>query len=367
MNIENITDYDIIKEIGRGNSGIVYKIKIDDTYYALKITKITDSDLKEKSRITREHNFFSDIGNKYPEYFTRYYGYHINNKNLISNEKLDIIIDINDIEDIEVQKYVVKHKNSNTFMYKIYDLVSIPLENIILQLSIKQIYSMIIQITNIIRLLHKNNYIHGDINLKNIGVCETNNKYIQIDDVKYETFGYIYKLIDFDTILHNKDIIYNYEKNKYPYLYEYEYLNLLNSLIKINVGIFDKYSVLKYWYLYENKSNNNYIDENYEYLLKNNKIDELYDNKYINLYIYYLKENETIVPKEDIQYIINHRHNYDDIIKYFGDKLNNCELNNGELNNKHYDKIKIIMIIIMIIIFIISIILYIILKINNIN
>ena len=44
MNIEHIKMHNIIKEIGRGITGIVYKIKIDNKYYALKISKIIDED-----------------------------------------------------------------------------------------------------------------------------------------------------------------------------------------------------------------------------------------------------------------------------------------------------------------------------------
>lgn len=332
MNIQHIKKYDIIKEIGRGITGIVYKIKIDNKYYALKISKIITEDLAENGKINREIDFFNKIGSKYPNYFTSYYGNYITTINILNNEKCDIMIDINDLENIELQNYIVKHKNTNIFIYRIYDLIDFPVEDVLYKLSINQIYSMIIQITNIIRLLHKNNYIHGDIHLKNIGVIETLEKYIEIDDIKYETYGYIYKLIDFDSILHKDDDMTDYEKNKYYYLYDCEYINILNGLVKINYGIFDKYQVLKYWCLYETKSNNEYIDENYEYLLRNNKIKQIYDNRYINLYVYYLEQNDTIISKEDIYYIINNRHNYDDVIKYMNNKLKH---NNRKNNRKN--------------------------------
>ncbi len=57
MNIHHIKKSDIIKEIGRGITIIVYKIKIDNKYYALQISKIIDKDLAENGKINRENIF----------------------------------------------------------------------------------------------------------------------------------------------------------------------------------------------------------------------------------------------------------------------------------------------------------------------
>ena len=85
----------------------------------MKISKIIDEDLFEIGKINREIDFFNNFGSKYPNYFTSYYGNYITTTNILNNEICDIMININDLENIELQNYIVKHKNSNIFIYRI--------------------------------------------------------------------------------------------------------------------------------------------------------------------------------------------------------------------------------------------------------
>lgn len=327
----------LMNKLGRGKCGIVYKIKEKNKYYALKINKIIDED----NKLNREIKFYNNFANKYPEYFVKLYSYYIDNKNIIYKQEdkhednLDFILDPKEYDKI-VQEYILKHKSSNIYLYRIYDLVDFVLRDIIELLNKNELYSMLIQITNIINILHKNNYIHGDINIDNIGVLKTKNKYIKINNVNIPTFGYIYKLLDFDFVMHKNDIINEYEKNKFEDLLNNEYYNILNLFIKFygSKGLhFNKFTLLKSWYFYGKITDQFYIDVKYDYLVQNNLI-EINNNKdetnkddepkrYVQLYLYYLKNNDTLIPKSDIVYIINQNLNYNGIIEYLISKFEN--------------------------------------------
>jgi serine/threonine protein kinase len=330
MNTIDSKNYIYIEKIGYGKCAEIYKVKniIDNKFYALKFEKIIDTDIIDiNSRINREINFYNNFGNKYSLYFTKYYGCYYENKTMLfEHEKLDININIDEYDDI-IKNYIEKHKKSNIYISKVYDLVDTTLDKIILKLDQKKIYSMILQLTNIIKLLHKNNYIHGDFHSGNIGVIYTKDKYVNINGIDIPTYGYIYKVIDLSFVLNKTNIINVYEQNIFDEVHYNEYLNLLNYLIDIpNVYNMSKNNMCKYWSCIQNKNNILNIDKFYDELYKNKKIKNIYDNKYINLYVYYLDSHYTYINKTDIIYILdniqNKNINYDNIILYFTNKIN---------------------------------------------
>ena len=75
------------------------------------------------------------------------------------------------------------------------------LSNILYKLSIKQIYSLILQLLFGIKILQKKKYIHNDFNYYNITYNNTKKKYIiiKINDKKYKipVYNYIYTIIDY--------------------------------------------------------------------------------------------------------------------------------------------------------------------------
>jgi serine/threonine protein kinase len=301
INSSNYREYTIIEKINKGECGIVYKI-IDSNknIYALKIEKIIYDEMTNKKLKTwREINFYKNIAHVHPKYFIKYHNYYFEKYN-ISNSNLDINLD--NFEEYEsslkeyIKEYIVEHNKSNLYIYKIFDLIDCTLDKIIYKLTKKQLYSMIIQLFNIIDILRRNNYIHGDLNLNNIGVIKTQNKYIIINGLEIPTYGYIYKLIDFQYVLNKNDIKNEYEKNKYNELYENEYINILNNFIKIK----EPENKLKFYFFIENKKYNT-----------------------TNLFFKYLERNMSIICKKDIYYIIDNIDNYDRILSYFYDKINN--------------------------------------------
>ena len=78
------------------------------------------------------------------------------------------------------------------------------LSDIMTNLNKKQVYSLIIQISYAFHLMHINNYIHGDPFSKNICYKKTKLKKIKILDLDIPTYGYIFSLIDYGTIVNYK-------------------------------------------------------------------------------------------------------------------------------------------------------------------
>ena len=68
---------------------------------------------------------------------------------------------------------------------------------------------MLLQVSYAMRLLHKHNYIHGDLHPGNVGVMKTGLKAkIKLGKDTIPTYGYQYKLIDFGLTLNIDDLCY---------------------------------------------------------------------------------------------------------------------------------------------------------------
>jgi 5-methylthioribose kinase len=70
--------------------------------------------------------------------------------------------------------------DSSTFcIRKIYSLIDFTLDKIIKKLNEEEIKSIAVQLINIIYLMTKYNYIHGDFHFGNVGVVKTTKKTIK--------------------------------------------------------------------------------------------------------------------------------------------------------------------------------------------
>jgi len=185
-----MTNYTIIKKLGFGLKGTVFLIEYNGVKHALKIEHILETEINPniKSPIWREINFCYEFGNKYPEYFIELKDYQIEynckhkqkiNYHMLTKEKQD-----------EMRKL----SSSKLCINKIFSLVDTTLDKIILELNPDELKSIFKQIIHIVKLLHSNNYIHGDLRGPNIGVIKTKNKYLV-------------KLIDFGSVLKKSDAI----------------------------------------------------------------------------------------------------------------------------------------------------------------
>jgi hypothetical protein len=189
-----------IKLLGTGFSGSTYLVKIKGKEHALKIQHILEKDLlNKKSQIWNEIKFYKYVSNYYP-LFKKFYSYKIitdcdfrkNNKSIGLTVENNFK---NEYKKIQESKYCIEYLTSyenNT------------LSNILDKLTIKQIYSLILQLLFGIKILQKKKYTHNDFNYHNITYNKTTKKNItiKINDKKYKIpiYDYIYTIIDYGAI-----------------------------------------------------------------------------------------------------------------------------------------------------------------------
>ena len=335
-NINILTKYKIIKELGHGMIGTVYMIvvhidnKKNINKYALKIEQIVKKDLKPntKSDVWRELNFYTHIGYLYPEQFVRLIEYDfIDGCEHVQKYSFDI-----NLFDKRVQNKLMSKKSSKYCIRKVFELIDGNLTDLVGKLEPNQIYSLVVQIAYSIKLLHKYNYIHGDLHLGNIGWIRTNKKYIYLDKLKVKTFGYQFKLIDFGNVLAKSDISSKREEINYNKLFKVELCNLKYFLVDNKFwNWFEKNG-----FEYDFAKTFNDIKKTDEFKIiekfttdKNDQVflyDILFQDKYQQILcdIHYKKTipRKLFIPKEDILVMIKIYQDPDLMIKYFYDKIN---------------------------------------------
>jgi serine/threonine protein kinase len=329
-----LSNYKIIKELGYGMFATVYKIQIPNKKekYALKIQHIKKEDMmpNTKSQIWREINFSTSFANKYPLQFVELLEY-----DFISNCELKQKYPFDTTEFSPHYQKLFKELNSSPYcVRKVYKLVDGDLYKLNGLLKIKQMYSMIIQLTYAIKLLHSNNYTHSDIHMGNIGWIRTSkNKFILISNLKIPTFGYIYKLIDYGMVINKSEISFANKKETKEFKNNFTNELVLLVHLMVDTKIYD--------YINENKISTDF-NRDYDKFKESSYYDEI--NKYsdlkeIQLFLFdilyptqfqkiafgpdysYTIPRKLFVPFDDIIYFILNYKNPDQIIKYFYNKL----------------------------------------------
>lgn len=229
----------IIRKLGNGMCGSTFLISLKKKEYALKIEKIAKKYALKKnlsSREWREIDFSLNFANKYNHQFMTLYKY-------------DIIDDCKHVQEYpndlknysaHVQKIFTEKNKSNYCIRKVYSLVDTILNDVIDKLNIKQFYSMMAQITYTIHLMKVNGYTHNDLYSQNIGVIETNKKYLTLLDNNIPLLGYQYLAIDYGMVLHNKYKMDRIEKA----MHEDNLKNEINRILK-KVVSFEKNEKMK--------------------------------------------------------------------------------------------------------------------------
>lgn len=191
-------NYDIIKEIGRGMRGIVYLVKKNNKYYALKRQKISkDEKIESPFKKIWQEVYSLLLINKLSDdekiFFSRLYEYKVFNCSLkLTNDYIphNMIHTIENNNSSDLCMDIIMDYNGNNF----YDLYK---SN---QMSKRDIYCFIIQMINICKIMEKNNLIHGDIHHKNITYVKTT-KNININKTTINC-NYLYSLIDYGSMQH---------------------------------------------------------------------------------------------------------------------------------------------------------------------
>ena len=314
-----ISELKLGRHIASGYQGSVHEIYDENNKrYAIKIIKVKE-EYKEKSYEIpswREVDFANTVGNLYPNSFIYMYAYDvIDNIDYFGYEKPKKIPNNCISDQIYYSNYAVRI---------VYSFIDDTLKNIIHTLSKEQLYSMIVQVTFAIKVMHENGYSHNDLKLHNIGVIRTDKKYIELDDtLRIKTHGYIFKLIDFGRVLHPKyvlsegsSVIYNNKMKK-----EIDFL--LYSLYKCDFrdktflgGIYPKDGSFKKSKVYK------YIDHytsiwDYQYFL----FAILYPTEHQQFCTgnknRHTSEVELLLPFKDILHFIKFKRHYGKIINYF--------------------------------------------------
>lgn len=188
------------KELGKGLFGTVYSATCDGKKYALKIEKVLKKDINDKnSNIWCDILFAQKLASKYPQQFMQMYDYKFTNDCEHVQKYTKNIKDFNP----KLQKWIKQLGESTYCAIRTFSLVDTTLSQIRPKLNLKQLYSAIIQIDNIVYLMRKHGYAHNDFHSGNIGVVKTDKKTINVMSHKIPTFGYIYQAIDYGMSIHN--------------------------------------------------------------------------------------------------------------------------------------------------------------------
>lgn len=329
-----LANYSILKELGYGMFANVYKIKTPNKkVYALKIQHIVKSDLKPnlKSSVWAEINFSLNFANKYPNQFIKLYEYDFIKSYDFTNQcdnKQKYPFDISQFPN-NLKKKIDQLTHSPYCVRMVYELIDGNLYELDGKLSLKQIYSLIVQLTYSIKLLHTNNYVHGDIHNRNIGWVKTTNAKIKLGKLQVPTFGYIFKLIDYGMVVNRSNKMGKKEKVEFEN-------NLANELVLLVHFMVDS---AIYDYINKNKMDYNLPYAKFKKTRFYNLIRKYSTNKYVQLFLfdilfpdeyqsmafgeYYIKTipRKLYLPFEDIEYFILNYKNPDLIIKYFNNKL----------------------------------------------
>lgn len=323
--MQNILNkYVIIKILGYGMFGTVYLVQKDNKLYAMKIEKILDN-----KKYMREIQFAHNIANKYHDQFIKLIEYEIL-KNYDYKQKYSF--DPNKFS-YEKRCELLKLKNSNTCIAKIYTLVNDTLNNIIDKLETNQIYSMIVQLMYGICILHNNDYVHGDMHINNVGFIKTKKSHLNILNQQVPTHGYIFKLIDYGNILHKNDNKTQRDIIKHKSVLLNEHKNIRRFLIKNPFWQFIKKNNIKL--------NFNMYYEKFKQIPEYNIIKKMTNDirdQMIILEILYpgihqrliLEDKFTnvinpicLIPNEHLVYFIKHSDDDKKIMQYFIDILLN--------------------------------------------
>jgi hypothetical protein len=203
------------KIIDKGILSTVNECTLNKKKYIVKMEHITKEDIINKnSQKQKEIEFSLKFGNKYSDQFMElihhYFEYDCT---------LSLSWDINNPPKPWTKKLVNEYKsiiNQHICLYKVYTKMDLILSNVLNILSHPQIYSMLLQVSYAMNLLHKNSYIHGDLHSGNVGAIKTLKRAtIKLGSITIPTYGYHWKLIDFGLTLHKHDITTVNDKERY--------------------------------------------------------------------------------------------------------------------------------------------------------
>ena len=203
------------KIIDNGILSTVNECTLNKKKYIVKIEYVTTEDIKNKnSQKQKEVEFSLKFGNKHKDQFMELIHHYYEDKC-----NIELRWDLNDPPKVWSQKLINEYKKCINFhigLYKVYTKMDVILNNVLNTLTQFQIYSMLLQVSYAMNLLHSHNYIHGDLHSGNVGAIKTLKRAtIKLGLTTIPTYGYHWKLIDFGMTLHKNDIKTKDDKERY--------------------------------------------------------------------------------------------------------------------------------------------------------
>jgi len=199
-------NYKIVSILSNGNDATVYKIKIGSLYYALRRQKILDSEAHDFINTHLYNNIiFNEFINKINKnHFAILYKYKISSNCKFKQKLTDFTLNNSE----KLKDYYLKEK-SKYCLDMIIDLKDGIICDILYRLSRKQLYSMIIQCVYALNIMHKNGYYHNDLHNKNIMYKKTKIKTLKILNLNVPTYGYLWSIIDYNSVATSSQISNN--------------------------------------------------------------------------------------------------------------------------------------------------------------
>lgn len=211
-----------------------------------------------------------------------------------------------------------------------------------LEIDPKIMYSMVIQIIATIAFIDKQEYYYHDLHPGNIGYTKTKKQHLKLTIknkiYKIPTFGYLFTLLDFDDIRHDKyklsekartnfKISQKYGTNVLKFIFILSNIEMVHRLIRDNFGkptkeqeeeILDRIKKLSEWEQMKHYVPDYYADATYLLAVLNRKA--LLDVHGVDCNDVSL--GSSFMEKEDLWYMATHATKYGKIIKHFIKKLN---------------------------------------------
>jgi len=279
----DFTKIKIIKKLGVGILGTNYLINYDKKKYALKIQKILEKQKKKnyKIGIWREIDLYKYIDKmpvEFQKFFCKLYAYKIldncSHKQVRTKEFAKNGNFINFIREMNDSTYCIVHVidyKGNTTLYDYLDN----------NLSIKQIYSILLQICKIVLILTNGKYSHNDLHPGNIMVLPTKEKTFEIMGYDILYHGIQLVAIDYGNVT-NERFNKKYKEDEKTY-YFMELTKYLFNIIFNQVKLEKDCRKQKKKYTYE--KTNAYKTNFWKNLLTfHKKIVNEYANKYLKIY-----------------------------------------------------------------------------------
>jgi hypothetical protein len=193
--------YKRIKFLSEGLTGKVYLVSKGSEKYAMKIEYIQS---RNDIALQNELKFTDEVAKKYPGQFMQLVDYDIVSD---CKEKAPKIPEWMDKREVE---YFQNLRRNNLCVRKIYSLIDSTASKLnVRKMSLKKVYSMLIQLFYINYLTESSGFVHGDFHAGNMGVIEGKvgiDKKIKIFDTYIRTYGNTFVAIDYGGILHKSSI-----------------------------------------------------------------------------------------------------------------------------------------------------------------